>query len=159
MRVPSRDTAVRTHADPGASIVETVALQGFDAVVLATYTRGGRGGLGPVAEHVLRQAPASVLLVRPGGVPLRRLGSLLAVVDAAPDSSRAEQVAAQLARGPEARLSVLRLGPDAEQPLAEIDAAAESAGASLLVFTSVGLAEAAARVGRRAVLLVRASGA
>jgi nucleotide-binding universal stress UspA family protein len=53
--------------DPGASIVSAAEAESADLVVVGTHGRGviGRLFLGSVSEHVMRNAPCPVLVVRP----------------------------------------------------------------------------------------------
>ena len=58
--------------DPGPSIVSAAEAESADLVVVGTHGRGtiGRLLLGSVSDHVVRNAPCPVLVVRP---PNRRL--------------------------------------------------------------------------------------
>ncbi|MEA2578125.1 MAG: hypothetical protein QOD78_1713 [Chloroflexota bacterium] len=53
--------------DPGESIVSAAEAEGVDLVVVGTHGRGtiGRFILGSVSDHVVRNAPCPVLVVRP----------------------------------------------------------------------------------------------
>lgn len=53
--------------DPGESIVAAAEAEGADLVVVGTHGRGtiGRLLLGSVSDHVVRNAPCPVLVVRP----------------------------------------------------------------------------------------------
>lgn len=53
--------------DPGESIVSAAEAENIDLVVVGTHGRGtiGRLLLGSVSEHVVRNAPCPVLVVRP----------------------------------------------------------------------------------------------
>ena len=53
--------------DPGESIVSAAEAEGVDLVVVGTHGRGtiGRFLLGSVSDHVVRNAPCPVLVVRP----------------------------------------------------------------------------------------------
>ena len=53
--------------DPGESIVLAAEAEGVDLVVVGTHGRGtiGRFLLGSVSDHVVRNAPCPVLVVRP----------------------------------------------------------------------------------------------
>jgi nucleotide-binding universal stress UspA family protein len=53
--------------DPGESIVSAAEAEGVDLVVVGTHGRGtiGRLILGSVSDHVVRNAPCPVLVVRP----------------------------------------------------------------------------------------------
>ena len=53
--------------DPGESIVSAAEAEGADLVVVGTHGRGtiGRLLLGSVSDHVVRNAPCPVLVVRP----------------------------------------------------------------------------------------------
>jgi nucleotide-binding universal stress UspA family protein len=53
--------------DPGESIVSAAEAESADLVVVGTHGRGtiGRLLLGSVSDHVVRNAPCPVLVVRP----------------------------------------------------------------------------------------------
>ena len=53
--------------DPGESIVSAAEAENVDLVVVGTHGRGtiGRLLLGSVSEHVVRNAPCPVLVIRP----------------------------------------------------------------------------------------------
>ena len=53
--------------DPGESIVAAAGAENVDLVVVGTHGRGtiGRLLLGSVSEHVVRNAPCPVLVIRP----------------------------------------------------------------------------------------------
>ncbi|MGE0229202.1 MAG: universal stress protein [Dehalococcoidia bacterium] len=55
------------EGDAGRSILNAVAEEGADLVIMATRGNSGlrRLALGSVAEHVMTRAPCAVLLVRP----------------------------------------------------------------------------------------------
>lgn len=71
-----RETGVRVSflvwtGDPGESIVSAAEAENVDLVVVGTHGRGtlGRLLLGSVSEHVVRNAPCPVLIVRPASRP------------------------------------------------------------------------------------------
>ena len=55
------------EGEPGTSIVEAAAAEGADLIVVGRHGRGrvGRFMLGSVSDHVIRNAAAPVLVVRP----------------------------------------------------------------------------------------------
>lgn len=55
------------EGEPGPSIVEAAASEGADMIVVGSHGRGrvGRFMLGSVSDHVIRNAAAPVLVVRP----------------------------------------------------------------------------------------------
>jgi nucleotide-binding universal stress UspA family protein len=55
------------EGDPGPAIVEAAAAEEADIVVVGSHGRGrvGRFVLGSVSDHVVRNATAPVLVVRP----------------------------------------------------------------------------------------------
>jgi nucleotide-binding universal stress UspA family protein len=63
---PRRVAAEPLSGEPGAEIVRFAEREGVDLVVMATHGRTGmkRLALGSVAEHVVRHAPCSVLVVK-----------------------------------------------------------------------------------------------
>ena len=58
--------------DPGDMIVEAAEAEHADMIVVGSHGRGavGRLFLGSVSEHVVRNAPCPVLVVRPKEGPL-----------------------------------------------------------------------------------------
>ena len=58
--------------DPGESIVSAAEAENVDLVVVGTHGRGaiGRLLLGSVSEHVVRNAPCPVLVIRPASGPV-----------------------------------------------------------------------------------------
>ncbi len=60
--------------DPGESIVSAAEAESVDLVVVGTHGRGtiGRLLLGSVSDHVVRNAPCPVLVVRPASGPSGR---------------------------------------------------------------------------------------
>jgi nucleotide-binding universal stress UspA family protein len=55
------------EGEPGPAIVEAAASEGADMIVVGSHGRGrvGRFMLGSVSDHVIRNASAPVLIVRP----------------------------------------------------------------------------------------------
>ena len=62
--------------DPGESIVSAAEAEDVDLVVVGTHGRGtiGRLLLGSVSEHVVRNAPCPVLVIRPAAGPVGPVG-------------------------------------------------------------------------------------
>jgi nucleotide-binding universal stress UspA family protein len=54
------------EGDPGEAIIETTAAEGADMIVVGSHGRGavGRFLIGSVSDHVVRNAPCPVLVVR-----------------------------------------------------------------------------------------------
>jgi nucleotide-binding universal stress UspA family protein len=104
------DTTVRVGA-PAEEIVAAAAEAGADLIVMATHGRAGltRAFLGSVAERVLASSPVPVLLVRPGGHGLEKLGTILVPVDGSPGGALALASAAALARSTRARIVLLQV--------------------------------------------------
>ena len=102
------ETCVR-HGDPATEIVLEARARDVDLIVMATHARGARSiaALTSVARHVLTQAPAPVLLVRPGGVRTHHLQTLLVPVDGSPGGSLALAAATAVARATRARIVLL----------------------------------------------------
>lgn len=115
--------AVR-FGEPAAEIVSFVANEKIDLVTLATHGRTGvsRLVLGSVAEHVVRHAPAPVLLVRPFERPHEELTAgerlitrfqeheplrITAATDGSPFSQAAIIFAGELARTIDAHLTMI----------------------------------------------------
>jgi nucleotide-binding universal stress UspA family protein len=60
------------EGDPGESIVEAATSEGADLIVLGSHGRGGVGRflIGSVSDHVIRNSPCPVLVVKtPGSTP------------------------------------------------------------------------------------------
>ena len=57
------------EGDPGESIIEAARAEGADLIVVGSHGRGtvGRVLIGSVSDHVVRNAPCPVLVVRSGG--------------------------------------------------------------------------------------------
>lgn len=99
----TRDAGViRVQADlrqgtPWAEIVEALTAGAFDLCVIGTHGRTGlaRVLLGSVAEKVVRHAPCSVLVVRPGSEP-RPFAHVLVPTDFSESSEHALEVATTL---------------------------------------------------------------
>jgi nucleotide-binding universal stress UspA family protein len=56
------------EGDPGESIIEAAMAENADMIVVGSHGRGtvGRFLIGSVSDHVVRNAPCPVLVVRPG---------------------------------------------------------------------------------------------
>jgi nucleotide-binding universal stress UspA family protein len=78
---------------------------------MATHGRAGlaRAFLGSVAEHVLSASPVPVLLVRPSGHEMARLGTILVPVDGSPGGALALASAVALAQAAKARVVLLKV--------------------------------------------------
>jgi nucleotide-binding universal stress UspA family protein len=105
-------TSVETRVligSPGIEIVNAVGLLGADLVVMATHSRGGLGRLifGSVAEHVVAHSRVPVMVVRPGGRRVGRIGTLLVPLDGSPGGKLALASATRLARQHGARLELI----------------------------------------------------
>jgi nucleotide-binding universal stress UspA family protein len=71
------------HAPPGRAICRAAVQNAVDLIVLGAHGRGGgRLPLGGVAEHVVREASAPVLLLADAVVPVSADGGLPAPLDA-----------------------------------------------------------------------------
>jgi nucleotide-binding universal stress UspA family protein len=110
---------VVAFGDPAAAIVEQVAAQRADLVVMATHGRSGlaRAVMGSVALGVLRSGSAPVLLVRTGSQPPRELRTgqrprLLLPLDGSGLAECVIPVAAELASQLDAELVLLQVVPD-----------------------------------------------
>ena len=57
------------EGDPGEAIIEAAAAEGADMIVVGSHGRGtvGRFLIGSVSDHVVRNAPCPVLVVRSSG--------------------------------------------------------------------------------------------
>ncbi len=60
------------EGDPGEAIIEAARAENADMIVVGSHGRGavGRFLIGSVSDHVVRNAPCPVLVVRSGGPPL-----------------------------------------------------------------------------------------
>jgi nucleotide-binding universal stress UspA family protein len=92
-------------------IIGGAAAAGADLIAMATRGRGGltRALLGSVAERVVKDSPTPVLLLRPGGHPVAKVGTLLVPVDGTPGSAHGLATAVALARLTKARLALVQV--------------------------------------------------
>ena len=76
------ETCVR-RGKPGTEIIVAAAEHHADLVIMTTHGRSGlaRAFLGSVAQRVVATSPVPVLLLRPGGHLMSRLGVILVAVD------------------------------------------------------------------------------
>lgn len=98
--------------DPIDETLTAAEQAGADLIVLATHARPGTGlwSLGAVAERIVCEASASVLVLRAQErPPAARFSAIVCALDLGETSSRALDVAAALARGMEAPLTVLHV--------------------------------------------------
>src|SRR5262249_8461250 len=104
------EVVVRAGA-AAAEIISGAAAAGADLIAMATHGRSGlaRAFLGSVAERVVKDSPVPVLLMRPGGPSVARLGTLLVPVDGTPGSAHALATAVALARLTKARLVLVQV--------------------------------------------------
>lgn len=110
------------RGDPAEAILRVAAERGAELIVLATRTgaKEAHGGLGPVAEAVVRAATCPVVLVRPEAVPLDEPWAIRVVLlphDGTPTSAAAIVPAVDLVRKAHARLEVVHVAvPGAPEP-------------------------------------------
>lgn len=104
------DTCVR-RGEPAAEITVAAAELQADLVVMTTHGRSGlaRAFLGSVAQQVVATSPAPVLLLRPGGHVMTRLGVILVPVDGSLGGALALASAVPLARSVNARLVLVNV--------------------------------------------------
>ena len=102
------DTCVR-RGDPSAEIIVAAAELQADLVVMTTHGQGGlaRAFLGSVAQEVVATSPVPVLLLRPGGHLMTRMGVILVPVDGSLGGALALASAVPLARSVGARVVLL----------------------------------------------------
>ena len=102
------DTCVR-RGDPSAEIIVAAAELRADLVVMTSHGRGGlaRAFLGSVAQDVVATSPVPVLLLRPGGHLMTRMGVVLVPVDGSLGGALALASAVPLARSVGARVVLL----------------------------------------------------
>ena len=102
------DTSVR-RGTPDAEIIVAAAELRADLVVMTTHGRSGlaRAFLGSVAQQVVATSPVPVLLLRPGGHLMTRLGVILVPVDGSLGGALALASAVPLARSVGARVVLL----------------------------------------------------
>jgi nucleotide-binding universal stress UspA family protein len=103
-------TTVRL-GNPDEVIPRLAAERGSDLVVMGTRGRSGlpRAVLGSVADRVLRESPAPVLLLGPHERPVGELRVVLVPLDDQPRENGALGVAVPLARAHHARLVLVRV--------------------------------------------------
>ena len=102
------DTCVR-RGNPSAEIIVAAAELRTDLVVMTTHGRGGlaRAFLGSVAQEVVSTSPVPVLVLRPGGHLMTRMGVILVPVDGSLGGALALASAVPLARSVGARVVLL----------------------------------------------------
>jgi nucleotide-binding universal stress UspA family protein len=102
------DTCVR-RGNPSAVIIVAAAELRTDLVVMTTHGRGGlaRAFLGSVAQEVVSTSPVPVLVLRPGGHLMTRMGVILVPVDGSLGGALALASAVPLARSVGARVVLL----------------------------------------------------
>lgn len=99
--------------DPASQILQAIAQRQPDLVVMATHGRGafGRTLFGSVADRIVRNSPAPVLLVRPGSTPAPEraaIARLLVPLDGSALAEAALPVATALARSLGVPIHVVR---------------------------------------------------
>ena len=107
--------AVILTGEPRAALAQYVRDMGIDLVVMATHGRGGiqRAWLGSVADHLIRNLEAPVLLIRPddaGSAPpcAVGVGPVLVPLDGSLLAEGALDMAVSLARAWDTELNLLR---------------------------------------------------
>jgi nucleotide-binding universal stress UspA family protein len=129
-RVAASGVPVRTEqrlGDVAACLLDYEHDAGIDLVVMCSHGRTGlaRFALGSVAEHLLRQGTAPVLLVRPFGDPVT-LEHAVVPLDGSEQAEKALQVVDQLARHVVHEVTLLHVigaaeeAPEAERYLEEV---------------------------------------
>jgi nucleotide-binding universal stress UspA family protein len=105
-------TLVR-HGDPAEQILAVVEEGAFDAIVMSTHGRAGlaRAFLGSVTQRVLAASNVPMALLRPGGVRVQALKTLLVPVDGSPGGALALGLAYGLARSSQARIVLIQAVP------------------------------------------------
>jgi nucleotide-binding universal stress UspA family protein len=85
------------HGTPWAEITRKLEQQAFDLCVIGTHGRTGlkRIFLGSVAEKVVRHAPCSILVVRPGSQP-KPFAHVLCATDFSKSAHRAADLATEM---------------------------------------------------------------
>jgi nucleotide-binding universal stress UspA family protein len=104
-RIEAHERARSVTAHPHGPVVESlsryIADHGIDLVVMTTHARGGlsRAWLGSVADGLVRQAAAPVLLLRPGrqGLPLAGAGPVFRRILLPVDGGAAQERMAEYA--------------------------------------------------------------
>jgi nucleotide-binding universal stress UspA family protein len=102
------ETCVR-RGDPAIEIIVAAVELRSDLIVMTTHGRSGlaRAFLGSVAQQVVATSPVPVLLLRPGGHLMTRLGVILVPVDGSLGGALALASAVPLARATGARVVLL----------------------------------------------------
>jgi nucleotide-binding universal stress UspA family protein len=120
--------AISRVEDLPAAIVAEARTRRADLLLMTTRGRGGlaRAILGSAAEGVLAHSPIPVMLLRPGGRRLARIGTLVVPVDGSPGGQVALDVAAKLARRTSARIILVQVASPASRrdqaPIEDISA-------------------------------------
>jgi nucleotide-binding universal stress UspA family protein len=103
-------TCVR-KGDPRTQILAELRPDGVDQVVMAVraHASPGQEPLGHLAEALVEKSPAPVLVVPPGGHPVRHIKTLLVPMRGHPGSTMALGAAVKLARATGASLVLLEV--------------------------------------------------
>lgn len=120
MRLQTDTLHVRVLVEDGdeaSVILETVAAEAVDLIVMTTHGRTGltRWVLGSVTERVLRDAPCSVLMLRDD----RPIKQLLVTLDGSPLAERAVAPAIAVAQATEAQVTLLAVAEEGRVSLLE----------------------------------------
>jgi nucleotide-binding universal stress UspA family protein len=109
--VPEVKAVVRQSRDVAHEILAQIAEQSADLVVMRTHGRSGvgRAVLGSVTQHVLANGRVPVMLLRPGGRRVTRIGKLLVPVDGSPGGTLALGLGVQLSRATAASIQLLEV--------------------------------------------------
>ena len=127
------------HGSAGAGLLEYEEELQPDVVVMATHGRTGlsRFARGSVADLILREGSAPVLLVRPFGPEPTRIRRAVVALDGSSLAERALPIVAALAQRPIQDVSLVVAVPDLEQRL--VEAAYLSGVANRLEATGIGV--------------------
>jgi nucleotide-binding universal stress UspA family protein len=109
--VPRVNTVVRQGSDIAVEILEQIAQQSADLVIMRTHGRMGieRVVLGSVTQKVLADAAVPIMLLRPGGHRITRVRKLLIPVDGSPGGTLALGTAVALSRATGASVKLLEV--------------------------------------------------
>jgi len=108
---PSVEHVVTEADDVAKEILAQVQSRSTDLVIMRTHGRAGisRAVLGSVSEQVLAGSQVPVMLMRPGGRRISRIGKVLVPIDGTPGGTLALGTAVQISRTTGARIKLLQV--------------------------------------------------
>jgi nucleotide-binding universal stress UspA family protein len=105
------NSAVREGQETAREILDEIQRRSIELVIMCTRGRGGleRAVLGSVTQDVLANSRVPVMLLRPGGRRITRIGKLLVPVDGSPGGTLALSLAARIGQETGASIQLLEV--------------------------------------------------